>query len=597
MRKIFIIAAAAALSVGVSSCQKNGGDDAGNGNGEQTSAKINFVLGATGGSSRAENNAPIGATSNETSVSNVHVFVFKPGGTAKADFGAYTAIPSGSELFTDWFDKTTVGNVTTYAMKSGKSVETSTGSVRIWVGVNLPAAVTAQIPSGGFANEDAMLAVVGTAVTMSTDNSFTMFSAVAAEPSLEKVLPGEPVPAGNIIPISVDRVVAKVVASARKDVFPANTGYVVNWTPGLDAGTVDATATAAGGVKLTYFVSHWRMFQNATDSWVAPHYSLPLGAGQYADTYKGTSTDSSINSYNESTLNNEKAFIVPASSVSPTDDELKGNPTTGLGAAQREYVGENASNGDRVSTSYVFISMKVQANAKAVWNNDINDILWVATPTWGADMVTNNDSNAKDIHVIQWDASAGRRYFTQKEDVGAIAAGVAMRASKTGGRNYNITTDGVSDGYPENGEEITMADFLVLYPQFVIKEYVFHNGYTHHHFYLNNAGTNRFDLLRNQFVHLEVTGLNDTGEEATFGAYKFTGTVGEDNEQSSYYLAPGQMTRTGSPRIPIDPMSALNPDPLTPGTIQPERTTMMITTNLRPWVYRYNTMTIGGDEF
>ncbi len=59
----------------------------------------------------------------------------------------------------------------------------------------------------------------------------------------------------------------------------------------------------------------------------------------------------------------------------------------------------------------------------------------------------------------------------------------------------------------------------------------------------------------------------------------------------------GTMTRTGSARIPIDPMSALNPDPLTPGPIQPERTTMMVNVNLRPWIYRYNTMTIGGSEF
>ncbi len=350
-------------------------------------------------------------------------------------------------------------------------------------------------------------------------------------------------------------------------------------------------------MKLTYFVSHWRVFQNATDSWVAPHYTLPLGNGQYADTYKGTSTDSSINSYNESTLNNEKAFIVPASLNSPSDDELKGNPATGLGIAQREYVGENASNGDREKTSYVFISFKVQANAKAVWSTTANDIVWVAATTWGADMVTTTDANAKDIYVIQWDASAGRRYFTQKEDVDAIATGVAMRASKTGGRNYNITPTGVDDGYPENGIEITMADFLILYPQFVIKQYIFHNGYTHHHFYLNNVDVNRFDLLRNQFVHLEVIGLNDSGDEATFGAYKFTGTVGENNEEATYYLSPGVMTRTGNPRIPIDPMSPLNPDPLTPGTIQPERTTMMVNVNLRPWVYRYNAVTIGGGEF
>ncbi len=233
MRKIFMIAATAALAMGVSGCQKNGGDDnSSNGNGEQTSAKINFVMGAApGGLSRATNNTPIGATTNETSVSNVHVFVFKPGGTAKADFGAHTAIPSGTDTFADWFTQSVDGNVVTYTMKSDKSVETSSGGVRIWVGVNLPAAVVSQIPNGGFASEDAMKAVVGSAAAMSTDNNFTMFSAAAAEPTLEKVLPGDPIPAGNVIGVSVDRVVAKVVASARKDIFPAATGYTVNWPP------------------------------------------------------------------------------------------------------------------------------------------------------------------------------------------------------------------------------------------------------------------------------------------------------------------------------------------------------------------------------
>ncbi len=577
-----MMATAAALAIGIVGCSKtpNGGDPI-QGEGSQTGMQLSIIMPSTGGSNTrgvAEGNV-VGTTA-ENEVKTVQIFGFSTAGI-KAEFGGYTQIAfsssGGSATFTEDTAWATANPGQGKKWNLVTPIDATAGAMKIYVGINVPG-----VSASGFATETDLLDYVRDVSAMSdvATTGITMFSNVQT-PTLVAVLPGAPIPASNTVNADTYRVVSKIVASTPSGKGVGANLFTSSWTKtDLDAAGEDATGITNAGIDLKYSVSHWRVFQNAVQSWVPAHYALPEpAAGVRPVTYKGVNA---INSYGKSlypTANPELTFFTQAS-ASATDPEL-------ASATSSQYIGENvsATGSPNNVTTYVYISTKLTLNGKAAWDaSNPKRIVWTTVSEWGG------TSSPKDIYLLYHNGT-NRYYFT---DTAADAQGIIDGVFNDGLTQYNvriIPETGVDPTPTLPGTPMKKSDFIAAHPELVVDQFIYPQGYVHFYAWINKTGTNMYDIMRNQFIHLNITGI----KAANVAVHKFAGNPSQD--PLKFYKNDGTLNTTatvagpdanpGIVKYPIDLFSDAGPNPLIPGeNIDPEQTSMLVNVAVRNWTYK-----------
>ncbi len=170
--------------------------------------------------------------------------------------------------------------------------------------------------------------------------------------------------------------------------------------------------------------------------------------------------------------------------------------------------------------------------------------------------------------------------ITRTAKVNAAGDGIEYDAEGiTGGTDdlYIIRVRGINDYICNTANFESVADFLEQdYPGNVFT-YVYPKSYVYYRVYLNKTettenGIHKYNVYRNQFIHIDVTGLNvDITKPGGFG--------------SGY---PGDKT---DPEVPVDPTEpdTNNPDPVDPvDPIDEKEATLLVNITVKPWVYVKN---------
>ncbi len=438
---------AAMLAFGMSACQKG---EPGNGvNGPVTGSRMGLTIAlpdaAFAPTSRAEQDA---IEPSETAVATVDVWVFNADGT-KAETGAWTS-RSIEDDFTQAVDingDEAEDNVYTLNEGSYIVVEASKNA-RVYIGVNVPTDKAKE-----YETEKLFLAETDIVKTLATAEAFTMFSPVQIVP-LEAYIAEKPESVTEVI-VNVDRVVSKVVATTE----------TVNITPRDDT---NAEVEFAAGVKLTYAVTNYNVYNEALDSYLV----------------KQANTKSTLNSFDNSYLkdaeapaNGNKAVIQMNKTQFDSENERAENLT---GLDNMFYIGENNSqvtSGVGLSTvgttTYAFVSTTVTVSKTAVWNEGEGAFEWTGAA----------NAAGADIYVVQ-----------QKDE----------------------------DGIPFGETYICLTDaFEALEPAHVSVNYFkYKEGYVHFLVWLNHESENKAIIGRNEFIHLHVEGI--TGSVGSFPGYPGT---------------------------------------------------------------------------
>ena len=410
MKNKQIFTLAAALLVGLSSCSKENtvlGTEA-----SKATFSLSFTLPTL--ATKATNGGDLNATSAESTVSSVHVFVFTSTGD-KSSVGGYTSF--------DVSDFTPSGNV--YQLNSDKNIETLSGEKRIYVGINLPVG-----PWNSYVTENNLLTAVETVSNMIVTDHFTMFSdAKGANLQSEEVL-GKGV--ANMVVLDIRRVTAKIATSSSESTYS----------------TEDWTWT---GLTMTYTIKDFRVIQNAFNSYVAPNYrpvTPPAPAKTHIDDF---TLDNRFNVLNTFTMS---ANATPTSIVHPHP----GNDAD-IVAMGGFYVGENApqvnTNGN---TTYAMVATTVTCNKEAVWDatadGGIGSVVW-RDATYGGGVT------GSDVYVVHYN---GNDYVCSDYDE-AQELGLSLDGNTGESKIYTY-----KDGYVhfvvwlnKNGDN----DYSVLRNQFI----------------------------------------------------------------------------------------------------------------------------------
>ncbi|MDR2894279.1 MAG: Mfa1 family fimbria major subunit [Alistipes sp.] len=597
MKKLFMFAAAAALALGAVSCAKNpGGENPTDGaTGDNAGLKLSISFPAAQGNTRADDRDGVNAIASEIKLNSVDVYVFDENGDAPEVPTGVTVTPAGATyshrryVATDFDGGGTTATPAPYTMKDGQQMQTIAGEdMRIWVGINVPSVISAK----EFDSEAELLDEIATIASMiGAAEGFTMFSNVTEA----ELLPTTNTPDNQYInelanPIKVNRVTSKIIATSPAS-FPE-----ITWDP-ANAG--------AGATKLTYNTVGWYTMQYGIRSYVAPHYEVDIwnNADQsgYADTYKLMTTGVEARSEYDDLTSADMLKLVG----SHTDSELADQDyvTGGFG----RYIGENAStlqNGAPMAfngnTTYAFISTGVTATAEAVWQNATstlpNAIIWqdvvggygykagdtyYATP--GANVSTSTSS---DIYVIN---AYGDEYITSLQaNADAIKQGLARQFNVDNSLGLNLGTTSVDNTIPEDGVEMSYTDFYLStdpteasydpdHAGFDVNIFKYTKGAVHFMQWINGDGANDYNVLRNQFIDVNVTGMNpDLADGLDFPGY------------------PGDPLDPKKPIDPTDDEDDSNPDPLDPeDPVDPTAASLMVDVEVNPWTYRSNPTVLG----
>jgi hypothetical protein len=369
------------------------------------------------------------STPAESTINNISVFVFESDGSLCAT-GGFTPLTLAD------FDVT--GSL--YRLKDVKFIETLSGTKRIYVGANLPASV------GMFSgNEAALLAITSSVASMSAGSgTFAMFSdVVTATLAADDV--NTVAKESTLVPISIKRVVAKVITTTTS----TDSKFTVNWT--------DTNAP----LQLVYTVKTFRPIVAAQTSFVAPNY---WSLGGIAKTYPGIAPTPSAPSAPFVAFATEasKSEVVPVGVIA--DANLADQPGF--------YIGENypvdatgtpaALNGN---TTYVYVTTTVTANMAASW--DGTQVVWTSITPYGG--------GTGDIYVV---SMKGNEYVTDtKAKADAIAIGLGF--------------DTVTPANNAAGEGI----------------FTYKAGYINFVAWLNKNDMNNYAVVRNEFIHVKVTGI------------------------------------------------------------------------------------------
>jgi hypothetical protein len=485
MKKLQFFAMAALVAVGLSNCSKeengvtppSGADDA--------KMRLSFSIPA-GAKTRASQNA----NSNESAVDSVYVFIFDAGGV-KAVTGGYTALSIADDF----------GNVTqdlngndVYTLKSDKAIETIAGNARIYVGVNLPDAIT-DADFDGYDNESALLAQE--ALTTGMTGEFTMFSKLWNESELVKFDELDPTNTTNVVKVAVDRVVSKVVTTAEKKEWEVTWGeeaiknlamkYTVREFNVYNEAYNSYLVERTDGTTLSDLYLHYQSYFKDADADAAQ--TLPLGgANENGIGFKDAEAAGAFNNTNPSNILNTLPGFYIGENVSTLNDE------TG-----KSLVGK---------TTYAMVATQVQIYATAKWDATLNDneggVVWTDLPA--GTVLSSDPALCADLYVV---TNAGKTYVTDKK---AEAEGLATAFGTT---------------------YITYED-----------------SYVHFLVWLNHNDVNKADINRNQFIHLNVNGIIVTNgnEDGIFPGYP--GTPGDPQRP----IDPTDVTNNPDPLDPTDPI-------------------------------------------
>ena len=367
-----ILATALAAVVAFSSCSK---DDNGTNpvdGGDAAKLNVSFKLPQTMGTRATQP-----STSVESDVNTMSVYIFDASGVAFAGNGNHF-------VKTTDFTETSPG---TWALNAGKEVATKSGAVRIYVGVNVPAAIQAKT----FATEAALLAEVTalTAINNSvTTVGFTMFSTVNST----NLLPASTGGGGyvNDETMSVDRVVSKLVSSVTDT--PAATDFVKTWTATGGAAGISAATPV---ITFTYDVVEFGVYQEAVQSYLAKNPTTVYNNALYAAT----------------TVSPYATSVTKANGTVATGHEDV--TVANRNAWDSFYISEHtpavpALNGN---TTYAMIATTVEIDYAAEWDTTDSEIKYTSA-TYGAGsddvfivtyegytFVTNTQVKASDIKV------------------------------------------------------------------------------------------------------------------------------------------------------------------------------------------------------
>ena len=428
--------AIAALLFGLLGCTKENMLPSEHGE-EASKAKLSLSLWLPTSATKATDGGDLNATTSESVVNSVHVFVFTAFGD-KSEQGGYTSF--------DLTDFTSTGN--TYTLNNSKNIETLSGSKRIYVGINLP--------NGSwrtYGTEDDLLAAFSTVANMTEDNNFTMFSDVQEVSLQSEEYLGKGV--ANNITVDIRRVTAKVAASSNVETYA----------------TTDWTET---GLTMTYAPIHFRVIQDAKNSYVAPNYEEVDDLIREKTRIDDFSFDNRFNVLN--------SFAVSANAPSVTINHPHPGSDADLVAMGGVYVGENAPLLNVTgNTTYVMVATTVTCNREAEWdvtaNGGLGGVVWNSANYGGG-------IHGSDVYVVHYN---GNDYVCATY-AGAEALGLGLDGNSGKSKIYTYT-----------------------------------DGYVHFAVWLNKSGDNSYSVLRNQFIHVKVNGVTDR-------EYFFPGYPGDPND-------------------------------------------------------------------
>lgn len=264
-------------------------------------------------------------------------------------------------------------------------------------------------------------------------------------------------------------------------------------------------ATWTNGVELTYSIEAYNVYNEALDSYL-------IGQG---------TTKSTLNTFDASYL---KGATAPANGNNPV--ALNPADLTALLAANTEYyIGENKQLPSQYqNTTYAFVATTVTTNKVAKWNSSTEVVDWE----------TADYSSIKDVYVVS--CKDGATYIT------------------------NVEADATEIGTELNTLE-SDASFATVY--------TYKAGYVHFMVPLNKYADNDYRIGRNEFIHLNVTGIKTI--DSVFPGY------------------PGDEDDPEKPVDPTDKTPGVNPDPHDPtDPIDDEPAVLNVVITIKPWIYKDN---------
>lgn len=368
-----MLAAAAALTLGVTSCSKDDNGGAGNGGdgveGAPARMSVTFKVPETPGVRAVT--SPQETNTAESTINSISVFVFKSTGVA-ASTGGYTTVTSTG--FT--------GGGGVYTLDNDISTESGTG-MKVYVAMNLPTTA-----DKAYGSEAALLAAVETVANMSDatatpNNGFTMFSALETM-NLAAYDSTDPTTVGKAT-LDISRVVSKVVASAG----------ALTYTP----------SAWSNGVEFEYALTDFNVYQDATSSYLVSQATSSGPLSTFA-----------------ASVNNTLVAMVtdPANAA-------------GRAAMSGFYVGENkTASALQGNSTYAMISATVIPNMAAEWDASANAVVWNPATTYGGGVSGSNIFIVKTngyTYVTDSDTKADGIVNA----LNAIAAGSASKYTYTDG--------------------------------------------------------------------------------------------------------------------------------------------------------------------
>ena len=560
MRKIFLMAAAAATLFASCTKEENGGDLPGNG--EPAKVGFSFKL-PESAFTRANGDPQPASNPDEISVKRISVFIFDVNGMP-ATVNPYTKFDDTEVAAA--FAKTSVSNNDVYTLQEDYYIETNSGKAHIYVGVNLPASL-----DKAYANETDLLSAkanannekAGAATTDATfakAGEFTMFGQgldpVTKLPAVDLKEWEEGTPTTlNTVTVDVQRVVSKVVGTTRQATF---------------------SATKAGSTDLAY----WGLSTNPTNDMLLKYDIVGYNVySELAESYlgyrAGRSVWDSIYDQYESFFKNSTgvAAWLGDGTHAGANKAMTVFAGSGPNAALKDlagfYVGENYSskNPDGAgaslngNTTYAMVATKVKINYTAAWDATDKKVVWNQIPG----SPTNYTTGTETLYVVE---ATVRETGKIETFISTIEADAEAIIDGLEDMRHPPVSNPDADAIPGNGDE--MIEYPV-YSSVSTVPYVYKESYVHFLVWLNRDGFNDYNVGRNQFIHVNVTGV--TGMDGN-GNNIFPGYPGEEDDPSK----PIDITKNDN-----------NPDPkIITGKIEGGKALLKVVITVKDWIYREN---------
>jgi len=345
MKKMFFAALAATMMF--ASCNKEeNGVNSGNGQeGAPATVGISFTLPASVDSRDSQgvtDGTSINATSTESDIKTVHVFVFN------ADGSVPTAGSVTSFLKAD-FDEPTTGN---FELKEAKHIQTTSGSKRIYIAANLASAPA-------FSDEATFRAAIQNTGWNGSKwdapaTGFVMSSKAIAKTLIAQEENTTTNPA-NVVSASLERTIAKVVVTSNV----TNNRFVQDFTSITNP---DGSSVA---LKLNYIVYSWAPGYVANNFYVTQNINT------------STSVLSTPNGNRTGHVAQGSEFVYNVAGVTSSPS---------WGSYNSAYVGENRPDGMLYGqATYVMVRTEAKPSHKAVVNG-AGEVEWILAS--GADFTS-----------------------------------------------------------------------------------------------------------------------------------------------------------------------------------------------------------------